>query len=292
VYGRPASGKTTMLEALNNIMGSYALTADTSTFMQESRRRGGGPTEDLARLAGARLVLTHEVERGERMASALVSRLVGGDAVTARFMYAAPFTFHPRFKLWIGANHLPQVASGSRSGIWRRVKVISFDEPIPKDERDPTLIDKLQEPEAATAILAWAVEGATRWHDLRKDGKTLPEPAAVAESVSAYKRESDHVNAFADEALERVDDKKQRVPVADLFAQYLKWCDAEGRDRRDTQHALARKLTDLGFEAKPAQHGGRVQRCWIGVELKDVAGTSSGVHVRGATKRRTKKGSN
>jgi putative DNA primase/helicase len=283
VYGRPASGKTTMLEAFKHVMGSYAVTADTSTFLREGQRSGGGPTGDLARLAGARLVLTHEVEQGERMSVGLVSKIVGGDSITARFMYSPQFEFHPRFKLWIGANHLPRVVGGIRSGIWRRVKVISFDEPVPKSERDPTLPLKLREPEAAQAILAWAIEGAVLWHDLHAKGEAIPEPARVEEEVAAYKRESDHVNAFAEEALERSDLSSARVPVGDLFKRYQQWCDTEGRDRRETQHALARKLKDLGFEAKTARHDGTIQRCWINVQLREHP--SAGINVKGARKR-------
>lgn len=283
VHGRPASGKTTMLEMLKYVMGSYAATADTSTFMRESRRQAGGPSVDLARLSDSRLVVTHEIEQGDRMAVGLVSRLVGGDSITARFLYGAPFEFYPRFKLWIGANHLPRISGGTRSGIWRRMKIISFDEPLPKDERDPALPRKLREPEVASAVLSWMVEGAVKWHEGYNKGLALPEPQTVEDEVTRFKRESDHVEAYAEEALVKDEDAK-RVPVGDLFKHYQRWCDNEGRDRRETQHALARKLKDLGFVARSARCDGQIQRCWVGVQLRDQP--SSGVNVKGATKRR------
>jgi putative DNA primase/helicase len=285
VYGRPASGKTTFLEALKHVMGSYAAAADTSTFFSETQR---GPTEDLARLAGPRLVMTHEVDQGQRFSTALVSKIVGGDSIAARFLYGRTFEFHPRFKLWIGANHLPKVAGSTRSGIWRRVKVLPFDQPIEAKDRNPRLPLLLREDEAAQAILAWAVAGAVEAFEHHRKG-LIPEPKAVEQSVSSYKRDSDHVNAFAEECLTRTDNKKARVPVADVFKHYLRWCDAEGRDRRETQHALSRKLGDLDFKAKVAWVNEKAQRCWIGVALKDPP-TGTGIRVKGAragTRRKT-----
>ncbi len=283
VYGRPASGKTTFLEALKNIMGSYAVTADTTTFLNESQR---GPTDDLARLAGPRLVVTQEVAQGQRFGDGLVSKIVGGDTIVARFLYGRPFEFKPRFKLWIGANHLPRVVGSARSGMWRRVKVLPFDQPVEPKKRDPGLAERLREPEAARAILAWAVEGSVAAHAYHEKGEVIPEPGVVQQSVNSYKRESDHVNTFADEALERTDNPRHdRVPVGDLFKHYQRWCDKEGRDRRETQHALSRKLGDLDFKAKMAWLDDRSTRCWLGVKLSDL-GSTSGVRIKGATKRK------
>lgn len=281
VYGRPASGKTTILEALKHIMGGYGITAETSTFMRQSGR--SGPTDDIARLAGARFVVTHEVEKDERLAASLVSHMVGGESITARFMYTKPFEFFPRFKLWIGANHLPKVVGGARSGIWRRVKILSFDEPIPVAERDPTLAGKLREPEAAAAILAWAVEGATRWHANRANGQALTEPQIVTDAATEYQRESNHVMVFAEQVITTAE-KHDRVSASEMFAAYRQWCQQEGRDHTLTKNALGRDLRELGHVAVQARHDGKSQRCYIGIRLRDVK-SGSGINVKGATKR-------
>ena len=295
LYGLPATGKTTYLEMLKNITGTYGMTASSSTILNDPNKSGSGPTEDIARLAGARMVSVSEIEPNARFATGLVSSLVGGESVTARHLRASSFEFMPRFKLWIGANHLPKVAGASRSGVWRRVKVIPFDQPMDPDKIDHRLAHKMREPEVASAVLAWAVEGAvTWWKEFRKHGTGIVDPTAVEEEVQQYKLESDHVAGFASEALRRCpDDRTARVPVSTLFSHYNKWCDSEGRKQRETQHALARKLKDLGFEATNANVDGRVQRCWIEVELygdfKSSGGksetSSHGINVKGARRR-------
>lgn len=293
LYGLPATGKSTFLEALKHICGTYAMTAMPTTITSSADRSGSGPTEDLARLAGARLVSVSEVPPGAHLSTGLVSTLVSGEKVTARHLHASSFEFLPRMKLWIGANHLPKVAGASRSGIWRRVKVVPFNEQIPADELDRRLSMKLREPEAAAAILAWAVDGAIRWWEkFSAEGSGIPESTAVEESVSEYKIESDHVAAFAQEALATVPDAVgSRIGVGELFDHYNAWCDAEGRQQRYTQHKLSRQLADLGFIARNAKLNGKVARCWVGLELvgefkSTKQSSGGGINVKGATKRK------
>lgn len=282
VYGRPASGKTTILETLKHVMGTYATKAETATFMRGGARSGNAPTEDLARLVGKRFVYTTEVEQDERLAVSLVSALVGGESIAARFLHAQTFEYKPQFKLWIGANDLPRVPGSARSGLWRRIKVVPFDQAVPKEERDPLLARKLREPEAASAFLSWAVEGAALWHERYAQGESLIEPAVVQEETEKYERESDHVNMYATEALDHTGDQADRVPVADMFGHYQRWCDREGRTSRRTQGQLSRSLRDLDYERKNARHDGQVQSCWIGVKLKDLGTGAHGINVKGA----------
>jgi putative DNA primase/helicase len=265
MYGRPATGKSTFLDTFMRVTGNYAVTSDTTTFVRQPGSRGS--SEDLARLAGARIVVTHEVEEGERFAAALISRYTGGDAVAARFLYGKTFEFHPRFKLWIAANHRARV-SGTRSGIWRRMMVVPMDEVVPSEERDPTLPRKLREPEAQSAILSWAVEGAKKWYRIHDEGHELKPPQAIEAERDSYQKESDHIVAFIEDTLTQSGNDKHRVGADELFEIYLAWCDKEGRDRRVTRHVLSRRLKDRGFISKNAQVDGKVKRAWMGVEVK------------------------
>src|SRR5262249_22007794 len=101
VFGPLASGKSTFLEAVRATLGDYALTADFEMFLQ--RRGDPGIRNDLARLAGARMVASIEVAEGKRLAQGLVKQLTSGDTVTARFLYQEHFEFRPQFTLWLAA---------------------------------------------------------------------------------------------------------------------------------------------------------------------------------------------
>jgi putative DNA primase/helicase len=85
VHGPGGSGKSTFVEAVRSVLFDYAKTADFETFLQKSG--GSGIRNDIARLRGARLVSSIEVDEGRELAAALVKAITGGDMVSARFLY-------------------------------------------------------------------------------------------------------------------------------------------------------------------------------------------------------------
>lgn len=273
IYGPPASGKSTLLEVMRSVLGSYATSADPATFMARRMASGSGPTEDLARLATARMVITHEVSEGQRFDEALVSRLVSGDELVARFLHRASFSFHPRFKLWLGANYRARITgAAAQSGIWRRLLVVPMKVEIPPSERDPRLPARLSEPEVLSAVLSWAVRGATAWHDEYHAGRTLTPPESVEEEVTEYKRESDHVLEFVTESLElldgRVDDEEDAVPKAEMYELYRAWCADNGREHVVTRQKLSRRLKSLGLMDETLWRDGRSVRLWSNARIR------------------------
>jgi putative DNA primase/helicase len=132
-HGPTATSKSTLLEAVKSALGEYAMTADFETFLK--RRGDGGIRNDIARLDGARLVLSIEVDEGKSLAEGLLKLLTGGDTVTARFLYHEAFEFQPAFKIWLAANARPRV-SAADAAMWRRILQVPFTQVIPEAERD------------------------------------------------------------------------------------------------------------------------------------------------------------
>ena len=133
-HGPGATGKSTTVEALKAVLGDYGATADFETFL--ARRGDGGVRNDIARLAGARMVVSVEVDDGKRLAEGLIKQLTGGDTVTARYLYAEAFEFAPRFTLWLVANARPRV-NADDDALWRRVLQIPFVVVIPPTSATP-----------------------------------------------------------------------------------------------------------------------------------------------------------
>lgn len=267
LHGPPASGKSTLLEAFAYLMGNYAESADPSTFMRNPNRQSAGPSEDVARLANARLVVTHEIEEGMRFAEGHLSKLTGGDTVPARFLHQKTFTFRPKFKLWFSANHKPRVSGSSRSGLWRRILVIPMEETVPEEERDPTLPRQLREGDVLSEMLNWAIEGTLKWVEDNDAGRLMAVPEIIKGEVEEYRQEADHVQAFVAEALDDTQDDKDRVPKQDMYQAYLGWCDKEGRKHTLTKNSFTRRMQDLGFTWKQAQFEGARPDCWMGVRV-------------------------
>jgi putative DNA primase/helicase len=214
VHGPAASGKSTFVEAVKAILGGYAMTADFEAFL--ARPTSGGPRNDVARLAAARFVVSIEVDEGKKLAQGLVKTITGGDTVTARFLYQEAFEFKPAFKLWLAANHKPQVGHHD-AALWRRIRCVPFDRPIPAERRDPEVKKRLTDPAAeGPAVLNWAIEGCLRWQDSR-----LGTAPAVLAATEAYREEMDALADFF--AARCVFEPGAMVKAGVLGREYKKW---------------------------------------------------------------------
>jgi putative DNA primase/helicase len=175
---------------------------------------------DLARLNGARFVSAVEIGMGKKLDEALVKQLTGGDQVTARFLYNEFFEYKPEFKLFIAANHKPDI-QGVDHGIWRRIHLIPFDVTIPTDEIDRDLPNKLRA--ELPGILAWAVQGCREWQE-----QGLNVPTSIANATAAYRAEMDIIAEFLNDSCSF--DASKKAALGKLYDEYKKWADKACQD--------------------------------------------------------------
>ena len=263
ISGPPASGKSTFLDALLGALGGYGTTTQSDTFMY--RRGQSGDKNELARLAGVRLVSVSEIREGELFNESLVKQFTGGDRVTARFLYRDTFEFRPQLKLWIGTNHDPDARDDA---MWRRVKKVTFSKTIPVDRRDPALKAMLRDPDVGgKAVLAWAARGAMEWV---KHG--LVEPVAVTAAVHDYRAEQDRMGQFIEETMNIV--PGEAVGVQALYTTYNIWCKMNNeRPLRTPQFVNAMKARGLGV----IKHEVDRKRYFTGAQAKAMHATENGV---------------
>lgn len=95
LYGATSrNGKGTAMETFLKIMGDYGKTSNPD--MLATKFRGGsmgGPSEEVARLVGARFVNISEPEKKITFNAALVKRMTGNDTINARFLNENSFDF-------------------------------------------------------------------------------------------------------------------------------------------------------------------------------------------------------
>ena len=91
LYGPTSrNGKGTTMETIMTMMGDYGKAARPDTITQRQSPNGSGPSEDIARLAGARIVNVSEPDKKMTLSSALVKTLTGNDTVTADIYMKTP----------------------------------------------------------------------------------------------------------------------------------------------------------------------------------------------------------
>lgn len=213
LYGMGNNGKSTFLDTISDLLGSYASNVQPDTIMM--KKQDGGANSDIARLKSTRFVTSEEPTEGVRLNEGLVKQLTGGGKVTCRFLYGDEFEYEPEFKIWIGTNHKP-VIRGTDVGIWRRIRLIPFEVNIPKDKVDKNLKWKLRK--ELPQIMKWAVDGCIKW---QKDGLELPK--CVEQATNEYKVEMDILANFIESCIEIDYINGTAISAQDLFALYGAW---------------------------------------------------------------------
>ena len=221
LYGATTrNGKGTLMETYMSLVGGYGRTARPETIAQKDKANSNSPTEDIARLAGARVVNISEPGKQMVLSASLVKTLTGRDTITARFLNENSFEFVPQFKLFINTNHLPKVTDPTvfDSG---RVKVVPFNRHFAEAEQDKGLKKKLRKAENLSGILNWCMDGL--WM-MRETG--LDVPLAVREATAQYRRDSDKIARFVDEMMEP--DPHGEIRTEEAYQAYQSWCERNG----------------------------------------------------------------
>ncbi len=228
LYGAGRNGKSTFLDIITEMLGDHAVNIQPETIML--RQTSGGPTSDIARLKGARLVTTSEPSEGARLNEGLLKQLTGGDKVTAALKYENEFEYTPEFKLWMCTNHKPFIR-GTDAGIWSRIRLVPFNVQIPEEKMDRQLKFKLRK--ELPGILAWAVDGCLLW---QREG--LKQPESVLSAGREYKSEMDVLASFLDDCCEAGGEAK----AGDLFKAYAVWALA-GNEYQMSSTKFGREMT-------------------------------------------------
>lgn len=218
-YGTGANGKSIFSDVTTSIFDAITTITPFSTF---EARRGDGVPNDLAALAGARLVMAPEGNQGKLMDEALLKRVTGQDKITARFLRREFFEYRPQFLLFMATNYRPAF-KGQDEGLWRRVKLIEWSRYFKPEERDHRLQEKLMA--EAEGILAWAIAGAVAWY-----AGGLQEPASITAVTDEYRKRSDVLAEFLSENGDSVynkGDDSDWIPRTDLFRAFQDWADLE-----------------------------------------------------------------
>jgi len=251
---KPGTGKSTYADAKRAALGDYAMDADFETWIE--RTHNGGNRGDLARLVGARVVLSVEVQRKAKFDAKLVKGVTGGDPITCAAKYEGEFTYRPGFKIFLAANDAPYIRDDDRP-MFERCLRIPFDAQVANP--DPRVRSTLADPTSETgpAILAWIVCGALMW---QRDGLQVPD--AVKASTAAYRAEVDRFDGFIKEHC--FVGHRASVPKGQFRQSYESWCGDAGV-RPLSVGEMGQRLAEIGVVGAKV---GSV-RSWRGVGLSD-----------------------
>jgi putative DNA primase/helicase len=247
LFGNGSNGKTTFIETLTRHVvpeHSWTMSFPVNTWAESLGEY------QKAELVGRRIVVAKESEQAKPLNTEFIKSLTGTETVNARHPYGRPFTFMPKAKFFLAANHRPIIRDETH-GMWRRVRLVPFARTFPVNTAfAETLATE------APGILTWAIRGCLAWQ-----AEGLRPAPVVKQATEEYRHQSDLLTPFL-EARCVVADHAQ-VRAGTLFDTYRQWC--QEQQISDTERLNQRTFGERMKQRFHAAVGQRVT--YIGVGL-------------------------
>ena len=262
LYGATSrNGKGTTMETYLKIMKDYGKTSNPEMLAAKfGNSNSSGPSEEVARLNGARFVNISEPEKKLAFNAALVKRMTGNNMLNARMLHENSFDFKPKFKIFIDTNYRPNISDMTLFES-NRIKMIPFNRHFEESEQDKTLKGFFSQPDNLSAIFNWCLDG---YHIFQR--KHLEKPQAVIEAIADYRKESDRIAQFIEAWLEVGEAYEVRTSAA--YKLYQKWCDDNGY-RADNKKGFntAMQVHFTRKDKRPAE-GGNPTTMFLGCRIR------------------------
>ena len=240
--GRGANGKTTILDMLIQLLGSYAIKLPTNALLESMRPMDANAASPaLAMLDGdIRLAILDEIPRNCRLDATTFKTIIGDQFITARPLYGNPRKIELRAKLILNGNHLPNFDVDD-GGLQRRINNVEYTQIFSPDRADVTLPNKLTTPQNRSALLKILVSQS---QDFYRNG--LIESDDMKAAKAEYFNENDFVSNFVDEycIIGEGGDIKRKDFEARLISAYPS--ETSRLKKRDLLRVVTERLNFLG----------------------------------------------
>ena len=221
LYGATTrNGKSTMLESIARAFGDFAITVNPESFATMNRN-SSAPSDDIARIAGTRLLLTAEPKQGMNLDVAKIKQFTGGDTILARFLHENSFEFVPSCSIFFNTNHKMRVLDNTLFSS-DRLDLIEFSRHFGREERDTSLKQQFTTEKAQSAIMNWIIDGLFLY---RKE-KLIP-PEQVQNATDQYAQESDKFTQFVNDCIEAATDDEY-FTLAAAYDRFKIWTKENG----------------------------------------------------------------
>ncbi len=239
LYGPTSrNGKGTTMETVLRILGEYGRTAKPEMLSKKGFADSSGPSEDVARLNGARMVNVSEPEKSMVVDASLTKQMTGNNTLTARYLRENSFEFKPQFKMFIDTNHLPQISDMTLFES-DRIRIIPFNRHFTAEERDIDLKSFFAEEHNLSGILNWCLEGFRLYQE-----EGLKMPKSVSEATADYRAQSDRITMFTNQCIQRKAGQELRSSA--IYNRYKDWC-AENGFKYENAANFKKKMAAAGF---------------------------------------------
>lgn len=241
LYGRERSGKTSLVELLVVVLGSYAHAANPKLLSADDKSHDA----IIYDLKGRRLSFIDEGPKRGHDATERLKQLTGGGAQTARPMYGKPVTFRPTHTLVMTTNNEPHLTDPALRARLRLIPC-NTSEGIVRPLR--RMLTERALAEEAPGILAAMMRESAAWLDDRDTAGQAAAPVSIRGLADELAERQDPVRAWVEACTIPMD---PGTPGRILYGQrFVLWHQNHPLYRRGlppTETAFGRRLTELGY---------------------------------------------
>lgn len=253
LVGHGNNGKSVWLNVLTKCLGEENVSHEGLGDLSNNRF-------SINQLFGKLANIHADIESLPLERTGILKQLTGGDIIRAEIKYGGIFEFHNRAKLYFAVNELPYVKDYNEA-FFKRLHIVKCPNSFTAEDADIHLMDKLTSPEARSAWLNLAIDGAHRLMERQR----FEEPESVRNAIKQYRHSSDSVCEFVDFHLIEAPGNIERQ--MDIYNAYQQWCKYHGR--KPTSLSTFVKRTTLKT-CRPTMNGQR-ERCFKDVRLSDIS---------------------
>ena len=148
---------------------------------------------------------------------------MGEDYLTVEKKNKNPFSFQSTARLLFSCNSIPKNYGDKSEGFYRRLIIVRFNHSVPKEKRDPELLEKFRA--EADGIFLFALQGLRR---LMGNHYVFSETEKNRTELQQYREESDSVLSFVKEHCIVLSEGDGCVGSTELWRAYKGYCEECG----------------------------------------------------------------
>lgn len=244
LMGDGGTGKTSTVELLMSLLGSYAHAADPRLLGDHT-----GHASIVFALKGRRLSFIDEGPREGRWAQERLKQLTGGGRLTANAMNQNPITFFPTHTLVLTANTEPVMTD---EAVRRRARIIPCNgDPAAVRAARSAITPAVWRAESP-GVLAMFMREAAAWLTDRDSALTAAAPVSIRGIADDLATEQDPTGRWVEEMCEPWE---PCTKAGDLYRAFVAWCRDMNIKGVPNLSVWGGRLAKLGFPAEKRRDG-------------------------------------
>lgn len=200
-----------------------------------------GDRFSISSLVNARINLAMDLPYGylREQAVGIIKSISGSDAVTVEAKYHTPYTTKISCKLVFGTNH-PIRATVEDKALARRLMVLPFPNPVPKERQDPYLLNRLLEERPAILYRAIQAYKELKANKYIFEGDDLFDNDAIMGIGSVVTTAEDAIGQFVNSCCVKAPEKF--TPTEQIYEAYKRFCRSRGTSCAESCQQFSARL--------------------------------------------------